>query len=145
MAGVVVTGHGNFATGLESSLKLIYGASSHIKFVDFVEGESTDTLKAELNAAFDELKEDGSILVLSDLLGGSPFKMAVESKLERQDVKIEVAAGTSFALLLACATMIEMFDDARDLADAAIAEGKDAMTLFELETEVEETTDEDGI
>ena len=64
MVGIVVTGHGNFATGLESSLKLIYGGSSHIKFVDFVEGESTDTLKANLNAAFDELKEDGSILVL---------------------------------------------------------------------------------
>ena len=48
MVGIVVTGHGNFATGLESSLKLIYGGSSHIKFVDFVEGESTDTLKANL-------------------------------------------------------------------------------------------------
>ena len=34
MVGIVVTGHGNFATGLESSLKLIYGGSSHIKFVD---------------------------------------------------------------------------------------------------------------
>lgn len=145
MVGVVVTGHGNFATGLESSLKLIYGGSSHIKFVDFVEGESTDTLKANLNAAFDELKEDGNILVLSDLLGGSPFKMAVESKFERQDVTVEVVAGTSFALLLACATMIEMFDSARDLAEAAIVEGKDAMALFELEEEVEDNSDEDGI
>ena len=126
-------------------MKLIYGGSSHIKFVDFVEGESTDTLKANLNAAFDELKEDGSILVLSDLLGGSPFKMAVESKFERQDVGIQVVAGTSFALLLACATMIEMFDNARDLAEAAIVEGKDAMTLFELEKEVEDDSDEDGI
>ena len=145
MVGIVVTAQGNLATGLESSLKLIYGGSSHIKFVDFVEGESTDTLKANLNAAFDELKEDGSILVLSDLLGGSPFKMAVESKFERQDMGIQVVAGTSFALLLACATMIEMFDNARDLAEAAIAEGKDAMTLFELEKEVEDDSDEDGI
>ena len=145
MVGIVVTGHGNFATGLESSLKLIYGGSSHIKFVDFVEGESTDTLKANLNAAFDELKEDGSILVLSDLLGGAPFKMAVESKFERQDMGIQVVAGTSFALLLACATMIEMFDNARDLAEAAIVEGTVAMTLFELEKEVEDDSDEDGI
>ena len=54
-------------------------------------------------------------------------------------------AGTSFALLLACATMIEMFDDARDLAEAAIVEGKDAMTLFALEEETEENSDEEGI
>lgn len=145
MAGIVVTGHGNFATGLESSLKLIYGSSPRIRYVDFVEGESTDTLKEELNAAFDSLRDEESILVLSDLLGGSPFKMAVESKFERQDISIEVAAGTSFAMLLACATMIEMFDGARELADAAIAEGRDAMTLFEPESENEEISYEDGI
>ncbi len=145
MAGIVVTGHGNFATGLESSLKLIYGGCARMRFVDFTEGESTDSLKERLNKTFDELKEYGSVLVLSDLLGGSPFKMSVESKFERQDLQIEVVAGTSFALVLACATMCEVFEDARSLAEAAITEAKDAMTLFEIETEQEELSDEDGI
>lgn len=37
MVGVIVTGHGNFATGILSSLKLISGEQQHIVGVDFTQ------------------------------------------------------------------------------------------------------------
>ena len=35
MVGVLITGHGNFATGLKTSVELIAGASDYFKYVDF--------------------------------------------------------------------------------------------------------------
>ena len=77
MVGLLITGHGHFATGLGTSLKLITGATENIVYVDFEADHTIDTLKANLRKGFDELKGCDGVLVLSDLAGGSPFKTAV--------------------------------------------------------------------
>lgn len=145
MIGLIITGHGNFATGLGSSLKLIAGEPANVKYVDFEESHSVAVLKENLNNALDALKDCDGVLILSDLLGGSPFKTSVECKFERNDHQIEVVAGTNFPLLVTCATMSGMFGSAAELADAAIFEGKNGMLRFELVMEEEEIPDEDGI
>ena len=38
MKGIIVTGHGNFASGIESTMKLIMGEQEKIAFIDFKEG-----------------------------------------------------------------------------------------------------------
>ena len=57
MIGLIVTGHGNFATGLTSSLKLIAGDPEKYVAVDFLPEYSVEDLERELNKAFDELKD----------------------------------------------------------------------------------------
>ena len=37
MVGLIISGHGNFASGLRTSLKLIAGEASNIEYVDFIE------------------------------------------------------------------------------------------------------------
>ena len=54
MVGVLVTGHGNFATGLKTSVELIAGASDYFKYVDFP-GDSTEKLSEDQNKALDDL------------------------------------------------------------------------------------------
>lgn len=76
MVGLLITGHGHFATGLGSSLRLITGNTENIEYVDFEADHSTETLAHNLNQAFDKLKDCDGVLVLSDLAGGSPFKTA---------------------------------------------------------------------
>ena len=144
MLGLLITGHGHFATGLNSSLELIAGAQANVALVDFEADHSIETLKENLTKALDSLKEYDGVLVLSDLPGGSPFKTAVECKFERPDQAIEVVAGTNLPLVIASATMTAVFDNPVDLAEAMIPEGKDSMVRFVLETRVEEA-DEDGI
>ena len=48
MIGIILTGHGNFATGMMSSVKLIAGTPEHFKAVDFPEGDSTENLAKNL-------------------------------------------------------------------------------------------------
>ena len=145
MLGLLVTGHGHFATGLNSSLELIAGAQPNVALVDFEADHSIEVLKDNLNKALDSLKEYDGVLVLSDLPGGSPFKTAVECKFERPDQAIEVIAGTNLPLLIASSTMTAVFESPLDLAEAMMPEGKDSIIRFELAARVEEEADEDGI
>ena len=43
MIGILVTGHGRFATGLKAAVELIAGASDKFRYVDFP-GDSTEKL-----------------------------------------------------------------------------------------------------
>ena len=100
MVGILITGHGHFATGLGSSLQLITGITENVALVDFEADHSTDTLKANLHKAMDSLKECDGILVLSDLAGGSPFNNASMCMAERPDQRIEVVAGTNLPMII---------------------------------------------
>ncbi len=144
MIGLLITGHGHFATGLGSSLKLITGATENIALVDFEEDHSTEILTANLNKAFDALKECDGVLVLSDLAGGSPFKAAVECKFARPEQKIEVIAGSNLPMLIEGSMMMSIFEDPLDMAEALIPTGKDYIVRFELAVH-EDEAEEDGI
>lgn len=70
---IVLVGHGHFATGIYSSLQLIAGNQENVEAIDFVEGMSADELKQKILLAISNEEE---VLILSDLLGGSPFKVS---------------------------------------------------------------------
>ena len=80
MVGLIISGHGNFASGLRTSLKLIAGEASNIEYVDFIETDSTESLMDKYLNSLKNLDNCDSILALSDLAGGSPFKTLVELK-----------------------------------------------------------------
>lgn len=144
MVGLLITGHGRFATGMGSSLQLITGITENIALVDFEADHSTDILKKNLHKAFDSLKDCDGILVLSDLAGGSPFNNASICKAERPDQKIEVVAGTNLPMIVEGATMMVAFDDPAELADTLIDTGKEYIVRFTL-SEHEDNAEEDGI
>ena len=144
MVGILITGHGHFATGLASSLQLITGITENVALVDFEADHSTDTLKANLHNAMDSLKECDGILVLSDLAGGSPFNNASMCKAERPEQKIEVLAGTNLPMVIEGASMMTAFDDPLELAETLIETGKDYIVRFELVAH-QDDSDEDGI
>ena len=146
MVGLLITGHGRFASGLGSALKLVTGNTEHIAYVEFEEEHSTETLTENLNKAFEELKDCDGVLVLADLAGGSPFKCAVECKFARGGQKIEVVAGANLPMLVEGSMMMGAFDSPLELANSLIQTGKEYIFRFELETrKEEEEEEEDGI
>lgn len=144
MVGLLVTGHGHFATGLGSSLKLITGVTENVALVDFEENHTIEDLAANLNKALDSLKNCDGVLVLSDLAGGSPFKTAVECKFSRPDQAIEVIAGSSLPMLIEGGMMMGAFDAPIDMAGSLIQTGQESIVRFELE-EHHDDEEEDGI
>ena len=144
MVGLLITGHGHFATGLGSSLKLITGNTENIVYVDFEADHSTDTLTENINKGLDELKDCDGVLVLSDLAGGSPFKSAVECKVARPDQAIEVLAGSNLPMLIEGSMAMAAFDSPLDMAQSLIETGKEYIVRFELTAHVD-NAEEDGI
>lgn len=142
MIGLIVTGHGNFASGLTSSLNLIAGPQEHYVAVDFT--QEVEQLEADLNAAMDQLKDCGGIVVLSDLPGGSPFKTAVLCGAPRGNV--EVVAGTNLPMLCEISMTRKFLEEmsAEQLADAAVNCGKDQILRY-VPPIIEEVEAEDGI
>lgn len=147
MIGIVVTGHGNFATGLTSSVKLIAGMPEKYVPVDFKQEDSTDDLERNLTAAFEELKDCDGIMVFADLLGGSPFKVSVELSVKLQEqYKIVVMAGTNLGMLVEANMARGFIEDVDSLTDMAVTTGKDQVMKYVYTERVEEPTDEiDGI
>lgn len=138
MIGLIVTGHGHFATGLESALALLGGSPNDFVAVDFPDGDTTDDLAAHLTSAVDSLSGCEYVLVCCDLLGGSPFKAAVLLAQERPDVR--VIAGTNLPLLLETHLTRANYDSVDALADAALASGHASLVKFEM---AEDDDDED--
>lgn len=98
MLGIILTGHGGFASGMEKAMKQILGEQSRFKAIDFSEESSTAQLTAQLEDAVSELGPQAEVVFLTDLLGGTPFRVA--STLAMQQPGREVLTGTNLQLLL---------------------------------------------
>lgn len=143
MIGIIISGHGNFATGLRSSLNLIAGNPANVEYVDFVETDSTETLKEKYMSSLNNLSNCNSVLALTDLTGGSPFKTLVELKAEVA-TPLEVIGGTNLAMILEISMAKDFIDDLSALAATALEVGKNGIIKFEL-IEHDEEECEDGI
>lgn len=140
MAGIVITGHGNFATGILSAVELIAGKQEGVKAVDFSDGMSVDQLDIELKRAAAAVDGENGIVFFSDLVGGSPFKSSV---LLAQTLEAEVIAGTNLPMILSV-IFTAASQSAAGLKEQAIAEGKNGVLAFAMQARVE-IEDEDGI
>lgn len=143
MIGLVVTGHGNFGSGLTSSVNLIAGEPANYEYVDFTVEKTPEILEDELREAFDRLKECEGIIVLSDLPGGSPFKVAATLAQGYKDVY--VLGGTNLPMIAELTMARTMIEDVNALVDMAINTGKDQIVKFEIKKPAAQVEPTDGI
>lgn len=143
MIGLIISGHGKFASGLHTSLKLIVGEPSNIEYVDFEEADSIEDLKKKYYTSLKNLRDCDNVLALSDLPGGSPFKTLVEVKTEI-DKPMEVISGTNLPMLLEISMTKDIVDDLYSLSESAIEVGKSGIIKYEFIAH-EDDESEDGI
>ncbi|SKA78531.1 PTS system, N-acetylgalactosamine-specific IIA component [Caloramator quimbayensis] len=94
---IILTGHGNFATGLKSSVNLIAGLNNDLYAVDFTVEDSDITLKDKIKKILDE-NSNLQVLFVCDIAGGTPFKVAAE--ISNYNDNFEVTAGCNISSLL---------------------------------------------
>ena len=143
MIGIIISGHGNFASGMHSSLKLISGEQDNVEFVDFEENDSIDILKEKYIKALENLKECSEILALCDLTGGSPFKTLVELKIS-SNKPMEVIGGANLPMLIEILMSKDFIYDLNTLTNSAIDTGKGSICKYEYIVH-EDLECEDGI
>jgi PTS system N-acetylgalactosamine-specific IIA component len=140
MIGFIITGHGNYATGLLSAINLILGNPKNVVAVDFLESDSSDELKNNIETAIKEMNVEGYV-IYSDLLGGSPFKVSVE--LSQKYDNIKVLAGTNVAMVAENIFLRESNNES-EIAEKSLDVGKNAIDKYELRVK-DQNIDEEGI
>ena len=98
MIGILVTGHGRFATGVTSALELVLGKQECFEAVDFPDGETKTELEQHMDEALGRLAETEHILAFCDILSGSPFNTLIDRAMRRGG--ITVYYGTNVGMLL---------------------------------------------
>ena len=130
MVGMIVTGHGSFATGITSGLKLLAGELTYYEAVDFLQEDSLDILTEKLTAAAGRLTQCTGIMIYTDLTGGSPFNVSVRMKMEQPD-KISVIGGANLPSVLEGYMSRLSMDSSSAIAEKSLNAGKNAMVQFE--------------
>ena len=77
MKYLVLVSHGRLAAGVQSSLKMFAGdKTDQVIAVGLQEGKSVDDFAVDFTQALSGLSADDSVLVLADIVGGSPLTTA---------------------------------------------------------------------
>lgn len=142
MLGIIFTAHGNFSSGINSSLKLITGGRENVSVLDFTE-ENTATYEDELKALIEEkLTKYEGLIIATDLMGGTPFNKSV--LLTTQYDNVRVLSGVNFPM----AYEIAFSDDDLDkTVQSALNSSKEGIVVYEqkIKTDSSEDSMEDGI
>ena len=132
MVQLIVVSHGSFSKALLESAQLIVGEQKDIQTFGFDLGESIDELRDKLGQAIETAQKKGEVLVLTDMLSGSPFNAAASLM---QRFSFEHLAGINFPVFLEILTSRED-SMARDLVATAVSRGKD--TIVDVNQYIEE-------
>ena len=133
MTGIIFTGHGTYGSGLLNAVSLLAGKTPFFISVDF-SGENANFFKEELHNAVMELikMECEQILILCDLLGGTPFNNVI------------IIYGTNVPFAVQLCLSVEDQHITRDDLIALINENLDSLGVF-TNSNSYETESEDGL
>lgn len=117
MRNVILVSHGDMAEGVKMSLEMIMGKQEHVHTVSLAPDGDNIQFENDLKLKMKTL--NGSIIIIADLLGGTPCNVAVKNFLNREDVQI--IAGLSLPLAVEAtlnseATPEQLVKSARDSA-----------------------------
>jgi PTS system N-acetylgalactosamine-specific IIA component len=123
---IILCGHGNYATGMQSTLELLAGKNQDLFYVNFTVDDTDMTLKEKL-ASLVENNKGSEILFVCDIIGGTPFKIAAE--ISNSSENMELVVGCNIGGIL---EMIFMKDNLslRELADNMVEQSKNSTIRF---------------
>lgn len=139
MRYVVLVSHGTFAYGLHDALKMLAGESREdILSFGLENGTGADALAERMKERLGQLQEEDEIVLLADLVGGSPLTTAMNVVSELGKLGRTVILG-GMNLPLALSTVL--MKDAVELAvlqEMLIPEAREELKAFYVEQEQQE-------
>ncbi len=102
MIGVIVATHGEFGLGLLSTLRMILGETEAMMAIELLSQDSMESFQSKLEKAIEAVDPKGTgALILVDMLGGTPFNVALRLAQTR---KLQVVTGVNLPMLIKVAS-----------------------------------------
>lgn len=143
MKYLVLVSHGGLAEGVQSSLKMFAGdKTDQIIAVGLKEGKSVDDFALDFRQALAVLEAEDTVLVLADIVGGSPLTTAasVLAELGKLDSAV-ILGGLNLTMGLTGLVMKDMLEG-KDLAQTILSEATAALQEFEVSSDDDEEDDD---
>lgn len=140
MIGILVATHGGFAEGLINATELIAGKQENLMGMGLYHGDSVEAFEENMAAAIASLDDGDGVLVLVDILGGSPSNCAIRSIQLAHNIKA-IASVNMPMLVEAC--MIRACMTLEELSNTAMATAGPILLNEEFERLKAEAADDD--
>ena len=130
MYKLVVVGHGNFPSGVLSSVSLLVGKNENIHGFDLDQNETHEGLENKLREL---LNNNEKVVVLADLTGGAPHQIAARLILESGKMNQYIVSGVNLALVVDLAMKCcigEVEEDIQAMIQESVNDCKETMTLL---------------
>lgn len=121
---LILISHGNLASALIESAKMILGDLHNYDAIDMLPNDTFVEIEEKLKNVLDKYK-DQYIIIMTDIYGGTPFNIA--SKFYRKNDNICLISGMNLDMVL------EYFSSdytGKKLIDELISVAKDSITLY---------------
>ena len=131
MKYVIMVSHGEFAPGLHSAVKMMTGDRDDVLSTSLKADMSADQFAENFRTLVAPLKEDDSVILLADILSGSPFTNAL-AVLDEKGLMANtiVIAGMNMPLAITAVLMKDNFDDPDVLKETLLSEGHAGLTEY---------------
>ena len=146
MKYLVLVSHGGLAEGLKTSLAMFAGDKmDQVIAVGLKEGKSVDDFAVDFRESISGLTADDSVLVLADIVGGSPLTTAatVLEEAGKLDGAL-ILGGMNLTMALTAVVMKDMMEGA-NLAQVILSEASTALQEFALAPVEGDDDEEDDI
>jgi PTS system N-acetylgalactosamine-specific IIA component len=136
MKYVILVSHGMFAPGLHSAVKMMTGDRNDVLSTSLQDGMSADQFAENFKDLVKDLTTDDEVILLADILSGSPFTNALNVLSEKGMLSNTlVIAGMNMPLAITAVLMKDNFDDMDVLAETLLSEGRSGLTRFTVDSD----------
>lgn len=127
MVGIAVISHGQLCEGIMNSVEMVAGNAEQLGILSLKPGMSPDVYREDLKKMIETLDTGDGVLVLADLLGGTPFN---SSAMLSENMKIQIVTGMNMPMLVSLVLERAEEDTLDDLAQRAVEEGKNGINVL---------------
>jgi len=121
---VLLITHGLLSVGLKNTSEMIIGSSSNLYTISLEPGMGHEDLIAQIDEVRSKLSPQDDLLILLDLLGGSPAIACARAL--QDDIGIDVITGVNLPMFLEVMMNREKLT-LRELVDLGIMSGKEGI------------------
>jgi PTS system mannose-specific IIA component len=127
MIGIVIVTHGLFGNILiDTAEAIIDSRLENVAAVSIDLKEHVETLRKKINNGIKEVSQNGGVLILTDMFGGTPSNLSY-SFLE--EGKIEVISGVNLPMLIKAVNLRKKEQDLHSMATTIESYGKKSISL----------------
>jgi len=97
MIGILIVSHGGLADALINEIQFLTGSVQKVKGISIQPKEREEKIKSRIHETLEELDDGDGVIILTDILGGTPTNVSLPFLKDR---KVEVITGVNVPMLL---------------------------------------------